>query len=299
MIVRPFAAGVEVLAPAKLNMFLEILGRRRDGYHELETLMVTIDLVDVLTFHDDPSGVVSLECNDMSTPRGSENLVVRAAERLRAWARSEGEDRPLGAAITLDKRIPARAGLGGGSSDAAATLAGLDRLWNLGTPAERLDALAGELGSDVPFFGRNAKAAICRGRGEVVEPLADPHPLTLVLIEPPLGVSTESVYRHVSIPDKPRSVEPVRAALLGGDVVELGRLMFNRLQEVAESLVPDLVPIRRALADLGSSLDGRLMSGSGSTYFGLCRDGQAAQDAARRLGELGLGRVRVVAGGVN
>src|SRR5436305_2766793 len=139
MIVRDRADGVEVLAPAKLNLFLEILGRRPDGYHELESLMVAVDLHDTLHLAVDPSGAITLRCDDPTLPAGRENLVVRAAERLKAESGC-----PLGAAIELDKAIPAQAGLAGGSSDAAAALVALDRLWELRLPPDRLHALARE-----------------------------------------------------------------------------------------------------------------------------------------------------------
>ena len=141
---------MEVLAPAKLNLFLEVLGRRPDGYHEVESLMVTVDLRDGLTFVDDPSGRITLSCDDPTLPTGAENLVMKAADRLRAEA---GVAR--GAPIALGKAIPAQAGLAGGSSDAAATLVGLDRLWGLADPRpETLDELAAAIGSDVAFFLR-------------------------------------------------------------------------------------------------------------------------------------------------
>ena len=126
MIVRSIAGGVEVLAPAKLNLFLEVLGRRPDGYHEIESLMVTVNLYDTLTFTDDSSGAISLRCDDPSLPIGSENLVVKAAERLKAATGCLA-----GRGSSLEKVIPAQAGLAGGSSDAAATLVALDRLWDL------------------------------------------------------------------------------------------------------------------------------------------------------------------------
>jgi 4-diphosphocytidyl-2-C-methyl-D-erythritol kinase len=288
MIVRPVAGGVEVLAPAKLNLFLEILGKRPDGYHEVETLMVAVDLHDTLTFAPDPSGRITLRCDDPTLPSGPENLVVRAAERLRAES-----GRPLGAAITLRKAIPAQAGLAGGSSDAAATLVALDRLWDLQTPPDRLDALAGQIGSDVAFF-RHAPAAACRGRGERVDAVPLPRPLAFVLVCPPIGVRTAEVYRHLVVPERPRPLGPVLEALAGGRTADLGRNLFNRLQGVAESLNPMLTRVREALETLGPSLDGHLMSGSGSAYFGLGRDLDAARHAARRLETLGLGRVRVV-----
>lgn len=288
MIVRGIAEGVEVLAPAKLNLFLEVLGRRPDGYHELESLMVAVDLHDTLRFVDDPSGLVTLTCDDPSLPTGAENLVVRAAERLKAAAGCE-----RGARIELRKVIPAMAGLAGGSSDAAATLVGLDRLWNLQTPPGQLDALAGEIGSDVAFF-RHAPAAVCRCRGERVEPVALPARYHLVLVCPPIGLRTADVYRHLTVPERPRPIGPIMEALASGEPEELGRCLFNRLQGAASKLCPALVHVSEALAALGPSLDGHLMSGSGTAHFGLCRDLDAAREAARALERLGLGRVRVV-----
>src|SRR5258708_30111470 len=129
MIVRPVAGGVEAIAPAKLNLFLEVLGKRADGYHEIESLMVAVDLYDTLTFLDEPSGRITLRCDDPSLPTGPENLVVRAAERLKVETGCR-----RGAMIDLHKAIPAQAGLAGGSSDAAAAREALDRLWNLQTP---------------------------------------------------------------------------------------------------------------------------------------------------------------------
>lgn len=285
---EPSGDAIRASAPAKLNLFLEILGRRPDGYHELETLMVAIDLHDTLSFAPDPSGRITLQCDDPALPTGSDNLVVRAAERLRAEAGA-----PLGVRITLSKAIPAQAGLAGGSSDAATTLLALDRLWNLQTPPDRLDALAGDVGSDVAFF-LHGPAALCRGRGERVEPLDLPVALHCVVICPPIGLSTPEVYRHVVVPAEPRSPEPVLRALEAGDRAALGRALFNRLQEPAERLRPELARVRDALATLSPYLDGHLMSGSGSAYFGLARDLAAAQSAAQQLESLGLGQVRVV-----
>ena len=288
MIVRPVEGGLEILAPAKLNLFLEIHGKRPDGYHDLESLMVTVDLHDTLTLLDDPSGRIALRCDDPTLPTGPGNLVVQAAEALKA---ASGTDR--GVRIDLVKAIPAQAGLAGGSSDAAATLVGLDRLWDLGMSPETLDHLASTIGSDVSFF-RQGPLAVCRGRGEIVEPRALADPLHFVLVCPPVGVSTADVYRNLIPPDRPRPIDGMLEALEAGDLPAVGRSLFNRLQPVAERLEPSLGTIREALAGLGPSLDGHLMSGSGSAYFGLARDRDAAEDAARRLASLGLGRVRVV-----
>lgn len=288
MIVREIAGGVEVLAPAKLNLFLEVLARRPDGYHEIESLMVAVDLHDTLTVTASDRGSIELVCDDPSLPAGSDNLVVKAAERLKAAA---GCSR--GARITLKKAIPAQAGLGGGSSDAAAALVGLDRVWNLETPASRLDALAGEIGSDVAFF-LHAPAALCRGRGERVEPLALKQSLHFVLLAPGFGVSTAEVYRNLRPPETPRPIGPVLDALALGEPAALGRCLFNRLQPVAEAVRPELTRVRDALANLDPALNGSLMSGSGSAYFGLCPDPAVAHRAADVLQPLGLGWVRVV-----
>ena len=294
MIVRAEAGRVVVLAPAKLNLFLEVLGRRDDGYHDIESLMVTVDLCDTLTFEAAPAGRIEFRCDDPRLPTDSTNLVVRAAELLQRRLRSGSE---LGARITLTKVIPAEAGLAGGSSDAAATLAGLGRFWGLDLTSDQLDALAAEIGSDVTFF-RHGPVAICRGRGERVEPLALPGAFHFVLACPPVGVSTAAVYRRVVAPDRPRSIRAVSEALAAGQTEALGRELFNRLQPVAESLVPSLGTVRDALTSLVPPLHGHLMSGSGSSYFGLAPDRTAAEDAAKRLETLGLGRVQVVTCGL-
>ena len=289
MIVRELGPGhVEVLAPAKLNLFLEILGRRGDGYHELESLMVSVNLFDRLEFFDDPTGQITLECDNSSLPTDASNLVVRAAERLKA---ESGINR--GARIVLRKSIPMQAGLAGGSSDAASTLVGLDRLWNLNTSKQTREQLAGTIGSDVAFF-LNTPAAICRGRGEQVEALNIDRPLHFVVMCPPAGVSTADVYRRLIPPNNPESIHRILETLKSGDSRALGQSLFNRLQPVAEAIEPSLPRVRKALEELGPLLDGLLMSGSGSTYFGLCRDEAAAGHAALILGTLGLGWARAV-----
>ncbi len=143
-------------------------------------------------------------------------------------------------------------------------------------------------------FFRQGPCAVCRGRGEIVEPWALPGPLHFVLVCPVVGVSTADVYRNVIPPERPRPIGGILDALEAGDIPALGRELFNRLQPVAESLEPSLGSVQGALAGLGPSLDGHLMSGSGSAYFGLASDRDAAEEAARRLGTLGPGRVRVV-----
>lgn len=292
MMIREIDGGLEVLAPAKLNLFLEILGKRTDGYHEIETLMVAVNLHDRLTIADDPTGALTLACDDPTLPTNADNLVLKAATLLKEAAGSA-----RGARIGLFKAIPARAGLAGGSTDAAATLGALDRLWGLNTPPEQLAEIAGEVGSDVPFF-LTGPVSVCRGRGERVEPLALKRALHFVLVCPPLGLSTAEVYRNLVPSERPEPIARALKSLAGANPADLGRSLFNRLQPTAEALVPALGRVREALEELHPShLDGSLMSGSGSAYFGLARDPAAASDAACRLKTLGLGQVRVVSCG--
>ncbi len=206
------ATSTIVRAPAKLNLFFEVLAKRSDGYHEIETLMVPVSLYDTLVASSESSGRVSLECHWAAPgeatdalgqlPAERENLAVKAVELLRLRA---GVDRGL--ALKLIKRIPSAAGLGGGSSDAAAALLAANAVWDLDWTRSALAAVGAEIGSDVPFFlGRGA--AICRGRGEKIEPIAGLGNLHFVVVRPPDGLSTAKVYAHCRLPaDPPRSVE--------------------------------------------------------------------------------------------
>jgi 4-diphosphocytidyl-2-C-methyl-D-erythritol kinase len=280
MLLQRSGVHVWVAAPAKVNLFLEVLHRRRDGYHELETLLLAVGLYDILTFRDQPSGAVHLHCDNPSLPSGPDNLIVRAAELLRGRTGCA-----RGTRIQLHKRIPMQAGLGGGSSDAAAALAGLNWLWDLGLSRDELAALGGELGSDVPFFFH--RAGWCTGRGEKVRPLAVGRPLHVVLACPPVGLATAEVYRNLEVPREPRDGRALVEALSRGDVERLAGGMFNRLQPVAEGLSP-------AVAELARRLDqsrpcGSMMSGSGSALFAVCRDASESLRVSRELTSGGHG----------
>lgn len=269
------ADAVVVWAPAKVNLFLEAITKQPDGYHELATLMVAVSLYDTLVFKEDVSGEIRLECSLPELSTGADNLVVRAATLLQQRTGCE-----RGAAIRLTKRIPLAAGLAGGSTDAAATLAGLNELWQLGlTPPDML-ALAAELGSDVAFFFASP-AAWCTGRGERVAPLSLGKPLWLVLACPPFGMSTAAVYNGLTVPAAPLSGAEFLRAVVDGNAEEIGRRLHNRLQPVAERLCPALADLHARLADLRPA--GQQMSGSGSCYFALCRDRGEARRVARAL----------------
>jgi 4-diphosphocytidyl-2-C-methyl-D-erythritol kinase len=290
MLIRRSASAVRVWTPAKVNLFLEVLARRPDGYHELATLMTAVSLYDTLEFTEEPTGATTLHCDHPSLPTGPDNLICRAVELAR---RESG--RSDGVGIRLWKRIPMAAGLAGGSSDAAATLAGLNRLWRLGWDRNQMARLGAELGSDVSFFFA-APASWCTGRGEQIEPLRLGRPLDLVLVSPSVGLSTAEVFRGVTVPTEPRSGAAIRQAAAVGDVEELGRQLHNRLQPAAERLCPDVAGLCARLSSLGPA--GQLMTGSGSTVFALCRQPGEALSLARALNsardELDGARVFVV-----
>jgi 4-diphosphocytidyl-2-C-methyl-D-erythritol kinase len=257
------------LAPAKVNLFLEVLGKRADSYHEVATLMVAIDLADELDFAPDESGELSLTCDEPDLSTGPENLVLKAASRLRTETGCTA-----GARIHLRKRIPWAAGLGGGSSDAAATLEGLNELWELALSPAALARIGTEIGSDVPFF-LNGPAAWCTGRGEVVTPAPMGRPLDLVLVKPPEGLRTADVYRRLTVPADPADGAAARKSLASGDVEALGRALFNRLQEPAFVLSPAVADANRRVQRVGAA--GCLMTGSGSSLFALCRSPSEAR----------------------
>jgi 4-diphosphocytidyl-2-C-methyl-D-erythritol kinase len=298
MLVHRTAADVVIHAPAKLNLFFEVLGKRPDGYHEIETLMCPIDIFDTLHFREDNDGQVRLGCRCVGgpggpqsrgladLPEGPKNLVVRAVELARRRAGITG-----GARLTLVKRIPSAAGLGGGSSDAAAALAAANLGWRLGRSRDELMDWAAELGSDVPFFLADS-SAVCRGRGEQVERVKAMGAMSFVVVYPPEGLSTAEVYGHCRPAEDARSVQPLLRALQRGDWSESGRLLWNRLQPAAEELSPWVSRLRQAFTQLDCL--GHGMSGSGSSYFGLFRHALHARRSARRLQAMRLGAVFAV-----
>lgn len=275
MLIHRHAAVVRVWTPAKVNLFLEVLGRRPDGYHDLATLMVPVGLYDTLEIRESASGDVRLSCDHPGLSSGADNLVSRAVALVR-----QRHGIRTGVQVRLTKRIPLAAGLAGGSSDAAATLAGLDRLWRLGLSADALGRLGAELGSDVPFFFAGS-AAWCTGRGEIVEPTPVGRPLHLVLAFPPVGLSTARVFQALTVPARPVEGGPIRRALAAGDVTELGRLLHNRLEEPAMRLCPPIARLCQRLARPGPA--GVRMSGSGTTVFALAADAADAERLACAL----------------
>lgn len=266
---------VKLEARAKINLMLDVLGKRADGYHELSTVMQSITLADTLVFRSAGPGIV-LRTSHPRLPVDKGNLVYRAAEAL-----AEMHEPLTGVEIWLDKRIPVAAGLGGGSADAAATLLGLNTLWNLGLTMAELRQVAGTLGSDIPFC-LSGGTALATGRGEIIRPLPALPPYWVVLVTPPFGVSTAEVYRQLQLTADTAhpQTEGVVRAIRQGDLSGLIPQMVNVLETVTEKVHPEIRVIKAGLQAMGAAVS--LMSGSGPTVFGLFTAREKAAAACRQ-----------------
>jgi 4-diphosphocytidyl-2-C-methyl-D-erythritol kinase len=298
MWIRARQNAVEVWCPAKLNLFFAVKGKRDDGYHEIETLMAAVDRYDTLYVTPDLSGEVSISCGWAGSlqpsaddslgklPSADQNLAVRAVRLLKQRFGVES-----GARLKLVKRIPAAAGLGGASSDAAGALAGADRVWGLGLSDAQLANLASELGSDVPFFLGKA-VAICRGRGELVEPVSGTKPFYAVIVRPPVGLATAGVYAQCRVVAPERPIGQVIGALRTGELGHTGMRLYNGLERAAAGLTVWIDRLRQEFQRMNCETCG--MSGSGSSYFGVCRDRRDALRVAAMLRGREVGQVFAV-----
>ncbi|MFT4082962.1 MAG: 4-(cytidine 5'-diphospho)-2-C-methyl-D-erythritol kinase [Nocardioides sp.] len=290
--------GLTVRAAAKINLYLGVGPVRPDGFHPLATVYQAIGLYDDVTVADADRWSVSIEAAPGiagdQVPLGADNIAVRAGRSLAA---RHGLDRA--AAIAIHKGIPVAGGLAGGSADAAATLLALDRLWELDTPEDELLALAGDLGSDVPFalLGGTASG---HGRGELVEPVADRGSWWWVVVGNETGLSTPAVYRafdeHTGTAHDPVIPAALFAALAAGEADRLAASLANDLHEPALAVRPDLG--RTFAHGRSAGALATLLSGSGPTVLLLARDATHARLLAAELGSLGHERVWVAPGPV-
>lgn len=270
---------------AKVNLGLEVLGVRDDGYHELRTLFQTIDLHDDVVLRPRPRGVV-VRCDHPLVPTDGTNLAARAAEALRAFGRVRG-----GVEIEIRKRIPVGGGLGGGSSNAAAVLLGLDRLWTLGLGPDGLHPLARRLGADVPYFLLGG-TALGLSRGDEVYPLRRQVQAHVVVVDPGVHVSTARVFSRVDARLTPRLNSNSIFYFVSRELEGAGgfRFLVNDLEEAALEEAPVLREqvgrIRAVLLEGGASL--AALSGSGASYFGLFGGARPAQRARAALAERGF-----------
>lgn len=270
-----------IQAPAKINLTLDVLGKRADGYHDLASVMVSIALSDTLALWPAPDGTFTLEC-DQPELQGEENLALRAARLIAAHAGSL-----RGVRIELRKVIPTRGGLGGGSSDGAAVLVALNRWWGLGLDVPTLRDLAAQLGSDVPFFITGGTALV-EGRGERVTPLPDMSPLWLVIVKPEVAIPTPAIFRALTTAGwtDGAATRALVAHIRAGTLPPLtDTTLVNALEPVALRAEPRVAQVRAKLLAAGASCV--RMSGSGPTLYIPCTSlAQATtmQDAAQDLG---------------
>jgi 4-diphosphocytidyl-2-C-methyl-D-erythritol kinase len=263
-------------APAKINLALDVLKRREDGFHEVEIVFQSIDLADRLLLQKQPSGI-HLETDHPDLPAGPDNLAYRAARLLL-------KGRPDGIKISLDKDIPIAAGLAGGSTDAAAALVGINQLLRLRVSWSELGNLAVRLGADVPFCLRGG-TALATGIGDQLQVLPSPPNFWVVLVNPPFGVTAAAAYQGLAVgqianrPDIPGLIEAIRKQ----DLAKMAACMGNVLESVVTSRYPELESIRADLLACGAL--GAQMSGSGPTMFGIFAAESAASQAAATLAD--------------
>ena len=263
---------IEISAPAKTNLWLRILGKREDGFHEIDTRMVELSLADKITIEGIPDGQeISLSCSDESLGTGEDNLIMRAVRVLEEYC-GQG----FGLRIHLEKNIPIAAGLGGGSSDAAAVLKGINRLRDLNLSNDVLSGLAARIGSDVPFFVYDSPCD-CRGRGEVVTPVKFDQELPVLLVKPGFGVSAAWAYQN-----RAESIE-IPGVLYAAQVCPWGALINDLERPVFEKFL-FLARLKMWLLDQPET-HGALLSGSGSTLLVLLAEahgGERLEEKIRR-----------------
>jgi len=279
---RVFRVALEKQSPCKVNLLLNILGKRPDGFHELETVMHPVPVYDHLTFQRASNGI-QLTCSEPSLPADSRNLVYRAAEAFLKTANISD-----GVALHLEKHIPLAAGLGGGSGNAATTLIGLNEIFGHPLAPAQLDTIAASLGSDIPFFLQD-KPALATGRGEKIQPLeffAALRGTALLLIHPGFGTATAWAYQQLAkfphaLNGRPGRAQKLISLLQTADLKTAAAEFYNSLEAPALEKYPLLALFQEFLRENGAA--GTLMSGSGSTTFALVENKTAAETLAGKL----------------
>lgn len=261
---------VEEKAPAKINLSLDVLHKRDDGYHEMELVMTSIDLSDRLTLTLMDENQILIESNNGFLPLDERNIAYKSAMLLKKQF-----DIQQGVHIYIEKNIPIAAGLGGGSSDAAATLRGLNRLWNIGLNLDELAELGAQIGSDVPFciYGGSAYA---HGRGEKITPLEEVPQCWVVLVKPRRGISSWTVFEGLEV-DKLNhpDTQEILQAIDCMDYFTMTNHLGNALENVSMHKQPKIEQIKQKMLEFGA--DTALMSGTGPTIYGLCQKYSRAQ----------------------
>lgn len=263
-------------APAKINLSLDVLGKRPDGYHEVEMVMQTIDLRDVVAI-EETTRDITVTTDRPDLPGGQSNIAYRAARMLADEFKIK-----RGVGIHIKKNIPVAAGLAGGSADAAAVITGLNHLWDLGMSGEQLEAMGASVGSDVPFCIKGG-TALARGRGEILTELAGLPEMWFVLVKPPLEVSTAEIYSNFNpgqVTERPDTGAMIKA-VHNRDTGSIIKNLVNVLESVTLKRYPGVALIKRDVEEAGAIR--ALMSGSGPTVFGVAESRSDAEEIAERL----------------
>ena len=265
-------------SPAKLNLFLRVLNKRPDGYHNLTTIFERISLYDELTFRSLSTGQIKIFCNDPLVPRGTKNLVYKVARKLQNDFGIKD-----GVAITIRKRIPVAAGLAGGSSNAATTLLGLNKIWKLKLPHKRLIEYAGRIGSDVPFFLHNCSWGLGQGRGDRVKPIIATARLWQVVVIPCLKMYSREVFERLNLrlTKKRGNVNILIHYLKKYNKDKVRQLLLNDLESSILAIRPELGRVKERLKVVG--LQGVCFSGSGPAVYGIAESHRKAEKFARIL----------------
>ncbi|WP_031516449.1 4-(cytidine 5'-diphospho)-2-C-methyl-D-erythritol kinase [Desulfofalx alkaliphila] len=271
---------IRAKACAKINLTLKVLGKRNDGYHQVEMIMQSLKLHDEMVFY--PGGAGIELAVEGAVPPGEDNIVYQAARLLMQYS-----GRQRGASITLKKNIPVAAGLAGGSADAAATLLALNKLWDLKLTDKELFMLAAKLGSDIPFCLMGG-TALAGGRGEELTKLSPAPEMGVVLVKPPFGVSTAQIYGEYDASKAAEDFGAVTESMINAinkrDVYAIARHLTNDLEQVTLKKYPLLKEIKERLIRAGAL--GVLMSGSGPTIYGLTADLESARGVANNIKHL-------------
>jgi len=265
---------ITLFAPAKINLFLNVLGKREDNYHEIETILQKIELYDTIILEEKDGGI-ELECSELA---GVENLAYKAANLL-----TQELEVKKGVKIKIEKNIPIAAGLGGGSSDAATTLIGLNKLWHLGLGQNDLIPLAAKLGADVPFFIFNEGLSLGTGIGTIITPLPPLPQFWLVLICPKIKISTTNVYKNLKfmLTNEVIRSKIIQDVIKEGDLEKVSKLLYNTLEKIVFPQYPVIKRLKDELLNAGAL--GALMSGSGSSIFGIVKTELEAINISNKL----------------
>jgi len=268
---------------AKLNLYLRVLGRRKDNFHNLDTLFVRIELADTIILKGRKDSLIRIKCDSRHVPKDETNLCFRAAELLR-----QEFNLSLGLEIEIKKRIPVGAGLGGGSSNAASTLVGLNKYWHLNLTKEKLAILAAKLGSDVAFFVHDVKFALGSQRGDKIKPLnfLEKVKLCFILVYPGIKVSTPLIYKEFDLFISELTRRRPDAKIILPELLKKcshidAKYFFNDLEVITTNLYPVVKKVKDSLLAMG--LESVMMSGSGPAVFAVCDCRAQAQDLSSKL----------------